>query len=296
MTYDPIDTNENDNNADGSLTIDDLTATTVAGLDTSSGTVNAQIFTDGEGGLIAGGYSDIPVAFENLVAWYPFDSATYGGNNADDVTAREVYYGDSTAYDGTVNGATYQSSGGVTDINAGANSGAFDFAGDPDEIDVAVSPGDLDGFSEITAMAWTNVDDFQQGANGQNSILGKYFDDSDRSYFLRWEDDDLRALVATNSSNANNDATASNVGTENTWIHCAFTWSGSTNIITVYVNGQSQATGTSNGSTVRQNTQDFYIGDYGEGGSFDGTIDDVRIYDTALSQAQINQIYLNTEP
>jgi len=265
----------------------DITGATIDGTDVQEITVDGQTVFSAE---------TLPVAYSNLIAWYPFDSAEYGGANADDVTAIIGGSGDDTAYDGTVFGATYQSSGGVTDINAGVNSGTFDFTGDPDKIEVSVSPGDLDGFSGITAIAWTNVDNFQQGANARNSILGKYYDGSDRSYFLRWENDDLRALVATDSSNANNDATASNVGTENTWIHCAFTWSGSTNTITVYVNGQSQATGNSNGSTVRQNNQAFYIGNYGDAGSFDGTIDDVRVYDTALSQAQINQIYQNTKP
>lgn len=66
-----------------------------------------------------------PVAYSNLVAWYPFDSSFYGGSDADDVTAlfNPNQSGDSTAYDGTVNGATYQPTGGVTDINIGVNSG-----------------------------------------------------------------------------------------------------------------------------------------------------------------------------
>jgi len=172
MTYDPIDTNENDNNADGKLTIDDLTATTVAGLDTSSGTGNEQIFTDGEGGLVAPGYvSELPVAYSNLVAWYPFDSARYTGSNADDVTGIIGGSGDDTAFDGTVNGATYQSSGGVTDINAGTNSGAYDFDGTNDALDVQFSSNESQPIT-IAAVAECTV---SSGRNGLSDGVANNF-------------------------------------------------------------------------------------------------------------------------
>jgi len=66
----------------------------------------------------------LPVAASDLVAWYPFRSGT-----GEDLTAGDSRFGDTTDYSAVVNGATFQASGGVTDIETGANSGAFDFDG-----------------------------------------------------------------------------------------------------------------------------------------------------------------------
>src|SRR6056297_2864362 len=89
----------------------DITGATIDGTDVQEITVDGDV-------VFSAGPSNLPVAYSNLIAWYPFDSATYGGSNADDVTAIIGGSGDDTAYDGTVNGGSYQSSGGVTDINA----------------------------------------------------------------------------------------------------------------------------------------------------------------------------------
>jgi len=262
----------------------DITGATIDGTDVQEITV--------DGDVVFSAAPTLPVAYSNLVAWWPFDSAEYGGSNEDDVTAIIGGSGDNTAYDGTINGVTYQSSAGVTDLNAGTTSGAFDFPGNNNYIEVANSGG-LDGFAEITCTAWTFVENV-----GGNAIGGKYYDGSNRSWWFRYVNNDLNVLLATDTQNANNQATATNVGSANAWVHCAFTWSGSSNTITIYVDGQQEGTGTSSGNTVRENTADFYIGKQGPNSSlgFDGIMDDVRIYNTALTQTQIDQIYQNTEP
>jgi hypothetical protein len=295
MTYDPIDTNENDNNADGSLTIDDLTATTVAGLDTSSGTGNEQIFTDGKGGLTARGYenvsvSQLPVAYSNLVAWYPFDSDTYGGLNAHDVTATLGGSGDDTAYDGTVNGVTYQSSGGVTDINAGVNSGEFDFDGTNDFIEIPPTTGfDL---NNVTMSFWTNFEPAPRGTNYRFIFRGSLGQSSSNSSFefTYRETDGMKMLIGDGSTNVN--TTTLNVST-NSDEHVAGTYDGST--IKVYINGNLE-TSISTSITPEQDGDRLLIGTGENDRYLDGTMDDVRIYNTALSATQINQIYLNTEP
>jgi len=269
----------------------DITGATIDGQDVQEITVDGQtVFTAGP---------TLPVAYTDLVAWWPFDSAEYGGSNADDVTAIIGGSGDDTAFDGTIGGGvSYQSSGGVIDINAEQNSGAFDFGGsDPDEIEISNSP-QLDGFSDITIMAWTNVDDFNNSGAGRNFIVSKYFDGSNRSYRFIWQSDQLNCLLATDQQNANNQITTSSLGILNKWQHVAMTWSASTNTITAYVDGQAEGTATSTGNTVRQNNSDVYIGNYGDLNSdgFDGKIDDVRIYNATLTQPQIDDIYTNTDP
>jgi hypothetical protein len=286
MTYDPIDTNETDTDADGNLTIDDLTATTVAGLDTSSGTGNEQIFTDGEGGLIAGGYSGIPVAFQNLIAWYPFDSATYGGNNADDVTGGEAYYGDSTAYDGTVNGATYESSGGGTDINAGANSGYYDFDGLDDNIVFGTIPT-VENKSELTLMCWVkhfNKAEFELlfGTNPNFDDTMGLFDSQNGLLQCRVETETIRARAVGNDL------------PNGTWQHIAMTYTSST--LQVYQDAVKTASASGPSSTPSSN-QIFKAGGPSapaEENFPECELDDCRVYDVALSQSQIQTIVNNT--
>jgi hypothetical protein len=289
MTYDPIDTNETDNNADGKLTIDDLTATTVAGLDTSSGTGNEQIFTDGEGGLLASGYPlGLPVAFQNLIAWYPFDSATYGGNNADDVTGGEAYYGDSTAFDGTVNGATYQSSGGVTDISAGANSGSFD-VGPNEHIDLGPIPsiGDNNAFS---ICFWFKSNNTSQGS--------KYFVSnwSSGGFFFTFRGFDIIVRAFSGGTSTSDVSIPFDFDGQTTFTHAVLTVIEGVEA-NLYIDGTFVA-GDSLGGSFHSLDDDVYLGrkDDSSTEDTDYDMDDVRFYNKELSDSEINRIYLNTEP
>jgi hypothetical protein len=296
MTYDPIDTNETDNNADGKLTIDDLTATVVAGLDTSSGTENVQIFTDGEGGLTARGYenvsvSQLPVAYSNLIAWYPFDADTYEGFNAHDVTATLGGSGDDTAFDGTVNGATYQSNGGVTDINAGPNSGAFDFDGSNDFI--STSSSDNLSPTPITVMGWINADSTSSNEGG----FGKWNrsgSTGDASYLIRTDvGTDTYEINIQNEDGSS--IAGGGVGTlnANTWDHLAFSHDGSS--LRRYFNGSFEFETTENYNIGSSNIP-LRFGLHDVNGFLDGQLDDIRIYNTILSDSEINDIYNSTEP
>jgi hypothetical protein len=76
-----------------------------------------------------------------------------------------------------------------------------------------------------------------------------------------------------------------------TWYMVTFTWDGTTNII--YVNGVAT---TPTSATAHQNVASttVFIGAYGTGAgneNFNGYIDDVRIYNRALSAADVAQLY-----
>jgi hypothetical protein len=253
----------------------DITGATIDGTDVQ------EITVDGDT-VFSAGPSNLPVAYSNLIAWYPFDSAEYGGSNADDVTAIIGGSGDDTAYDGTVNGATYQSSGGVTDINAGANAGAFDFDGSNDDITLS---GPTNNFNEITLMGWV----FGRG------VLITYFSsaESNDAQFV-FDGDFQAALRGTGGSNG--EAGKFVTFPSNTFVHAACTYDGSQ--VEVYKNGVLEDT--NSGSIGQLDPADWRIGSDdvggGEGNFHDGLIDDVRIYDTALSSSEINQIYQNTKP
>jgi len=82
----------------------------------------------------------------------------------------------------------------------------------------------------------------------------------------------------------------------NEWIHLAGTYDG--NAVKLYVNGQLDAEDTSGDLGLLQDTNDLCIGNRSDGNdrAFIGTIDDVRVYDYALSAAEVAYLVTGTTP
>jgi len=269
----------------------DITGATIDGTDVQEITVDGQtVFT-------AAPQINLPVAYSNLVAWYPFDSATYGGSNTDDVTAILGGSGDDTAFNLTLQGALTQSSGGVTDISAGANSGELDHSS---SADYAESPLIIPDLGDFTVSLWIDLPSINQDDNVLfSSRPGAFPSDvpfmaigTDRlnpnSFGGRYNFDGL--------NNPRPDIQISdNSFTNTSYFHFAMTVDDSATDLKCYINGN-QITGTpgdirgfgQNGVT-RTNA-----GTKSEAATAD--IDDLRIYNTNLSQSQINQIFQNTQP
>jgi len=254
----------------------DITGATIDGQDVQEITVDGQtVFTAGP---------TLPVAYSNLVAWYPFDSAEYGGSNADDVTAILAGSGDNTAYDGTVSGATYQSSGGVTDINAGANSGAYDFGQDH-----FIQTGYDQAKDAFTYTAWFNPDVV---ASGYSPILGNFEGSSTNWTRISIYDNEAAFTVDVAGNLVIVSGPTLSAGE---WYHIAGVRD-SNGDMTLYVDGSSVATGSNLSNTI-PHTNNERIGLRADGSTveqFDGTIEDVRIYDKALSSSEVSQIVSNT--
>lgn len=87
---------------------------------------------------------------------------------------------------------------------------------------------------------------------------------------------------ATNSSNT--------TLSTNTWYHAGFTYSSSTNKVTYYLNGQPDGTDTSFSGTINTDDSSVKIG-YGGSTYFTGNIDEIRIYNRALSPTEIKDLY-----
>jgi len=247
----------------------DITGATIDGTDVQEITVDGQTVFTAE---------KIPVAFGNLILWYPFDSTEYGGANADDVTSIIGGSGDDTAYDGTVNGATYQSSAGVTDINAGANSGAFEFDSSSDNISFSGVPNQ----SEYSFCFWHKPSSTNTGRN-------RIFGDTEPG---------IHAHPGVNSARFTFDSFGSQLSTSTTittgtYYHLVVTFDVSTGDGEMFKNGSSIATASGLGH-AGFNDQGIAVHSGGE--FLAGEVDDVRVYDKVLTSSEVSQIYTNTEP
>jgi hypothetical protein len=72
---------------------------------------------------------------------------------------------------------------------------------------------------------------------------------------------------------------------QNQWQHVAYVKSGTT--LTIYIDGQAIATFAGQSASLTANNGAFSIGRYGSSNYFQGRIDEVRIYNAARSQAQV---------
>jgi len=229
----------------------------------------------------------LPVAASDLVAWYPFRAGT-----GEDITAGDSRFGDATDYSAVVNGPTFKPSGGTTDIQTGANSGAFDFDGTDDTLGLGTV---ADSDQSLTVMAWVNTDN----ATKEQRIISKADDGNFTSGMLAIDIANFnpRFFVFDNSAFPN--AESFNQITANQFTHVAGRFDFPASEITVFVNGQPKGTGTADGTVAQLSSQPWRIGEdkpNTEDEHLDGTVDDARIYQAALSDSQINQIYLNTQP
>ena len=279
----------------------DITGATIDGTDVQEITVDGDVVFSAQ---------QLPVAYSNLIAWYPFDSATYGGSNADDVTAlfNPSQSGDSIAYDGAVSGPTYQSSGGATDINAGSSSGYYDFPGTNDRIEVQDEPA-LSGLNPFTVTFWAKIGIIRTTVTNNLSdirpIIIKSETPFDSTSDVEWEfvndsgffDNRITFQVSDGNSISALHINHTQLNT-NDFFHFAGTFDNGSHEF--FLDGTSIDSDTGTITSVNSTNFPIFIGKStnfaSQRGHFAGELDDIRIYNTALSQLQIQQIYNNTKP
>ena len=215
------------------------------------------------------------VSEQGLVLGMNFNSVTISG------TAGSEKIRDSSGYNnhGTNYGATHNATGG---FNGG---GALSFDGVDDYVKVPDDPS-LDITDEITIEMWINpkkiLDDTQSMFNRSGVYGGPFLFDLSRGK--------LRFVINQNW-NTNDDVTGNKTLTQDVFQHVAVTWRGDTRVANIFLNGSLEKTQTTDSSVLPTTVNNATIG-CRSSKYFNGLIDEVRIYNRALSAQEIFQLYL----
>jgi hypothetical protein len=180
---------------------------------------------------------------------------------------------------------------------------SLDFDGTDDYIDVS-DPGtdslfDFGNGETITITAWVKPD---ASITDPGTLITKGLTTGTDvyNYWAGFEATDSMAFYYSTGSGAgvHNAVTASNVIQPGVWQHVTYTYEFNSTNMTFYHNGISiPVSDPIEANTPDQDNNDLWIGadNWSGGGSvdelFDGQIDDVRIYNYALTQQQIQLIY-----
>jgi len=220
-------------------------------------------FTD-HSGKIQQGYQ-LGSLTEGLVAYYPMEKGQ-----------GEVLLDGATGNHGQINGATWNDSGQV-------GSDALSFDGTDDYVNLGQQ---IEVENVRTLSCWAKktsadtAEDIIQFDSGRISI--SYETQASDGFEINIYDGSSYGVIT------------SGVTTQNTWIHLLLTYDGST--AEFYVDGASQGT-VSTGLQTNNESDDAIGSDPTNTSlSFQGQIDDVRIYDRALSQPEIKALYNLTSP
>ncbi|MHC4623988.1 MAG: LamG domain-containing protein, partial [Planctomycetota bacterium] len=148
---------------------------------------------------------------------------------------------------------------------------------------------------EVSASAWVYYSTNQN--SGRVVVKGA---DNKETYSLEIDDDEASFHVR----DANNKLFGSTNGVwRNEWVHLGGTFDGDSNTLRCYVNGElvgkpaekTNVTFVTKGGTLSQDPCNLAIGNRPDANNreFEGTIDDVRVYDYALSASEVR--YLATD-
>jgi len=144
---------------------------------------------------------------------------------------------------------------------------------------------DLDDSMDGTALSfsiWINPD----STTGYRTIIGTN-DDTYADGVLLGIDDGLPTVyIDTSTGDYAWDFSGLSIETDK-WQHLAMTWNN--DIVTVYLNGESEEWDVT--GTGIEGSNGLAIGDVGNMATFDGEIDEVRIYNKTLSAAEVQNLY-----
>jgi len=175
---------------------------------------------------------------------------------------------------------------GPTWTAAGMFNGALDFDGVDDRVTVPTSP-DLEVSGAITLAAWVNPDTlYRKTARILSKSDGTASNRSD--YYLMATASTIEFAFFDGSLITTTSTVTLNPGQ---WVHIAGTYDGST--ARLYLNGVEVAS-TAHSGSIRVSPKSLHLGSWGGSDAkrtWDGRLDDLRVYSQALSAAEIFSLY-----
>ncbi|MFD0863447.1 LamG-like jellyroll fold domain-containing protein [Sungkyunkwania multivorans] len=157
---------------------------------------------------------------------------------------------------------------------------AIDFDGIDDHV---ITPAFLGGRSEVTVMGWLKMD---SGFNSTGVVAGE------EMFYIYIRNNGTPRLHVETTGGTNADIQASSgAANKNEWVHVTATFDASANEARLYVNGELEATLATSG-VLSSGTDDFTIGrrSDGSGSYYEGAIDEVRVFSSALNDKQIQRL------
>ncbi len=196
-----------------------------------------------------------------------------------------------TAYDsaGTNNGTLYGDAARVS----GVQGSGVKFSGNG-YINVPSSSSLNITGNAITISAWFKPSSSSWSVNGNDPIICKWMG-SDGAYFLGYAPDMLNGvIIGTDTGSVVRAYGPVPVDNVNQWYHIVGIYNGSTQI--VYLNSVA-GTPVANSGNIHFSSQNLLISGYPDGThQLNGTVDDIRIYNRALSADEVAQLYAVPEP
>ena len=188
----------------------------------------------------------------------------------------------STSTDSSGNGNNGTLTNMTTTANAikGKLGQALNFVSASNQYVIAPDSSSLDITTNITISAWIKPDVL---GGGYKTIVSKRDLSNTTNYQLY-----LNTTAGALSFYSGTENISSYIPPRNQWTFVSATVSGTT--LTFYVNGVSVQSGTISGS-VTPNNGSLYIGSNNIPEAFSGSIDDVRVYNRALSPSEMLKLY-----
>ncbi|MEO8209716.1 MAG: LamG-like jellyroll fold domain-containing protein, partial [bacterium] len=159
---------------------------------------------------------------------------------------------------------------------------AGSFAGTSSSYVAVPSSTSLDITGSFTLEAWIRPDDINIPATP--IIVGK---GASPRYDLRLSSTVAPGRVAVRTNGVTKLSSKTSV-TNGNWTHVAATFNSVTDVFSIYINGSLDTTATIAGAEPTANSDSLLIGK-GSNNPFDGQLDEVRVWNTALTATQVNQ-------
>ncbi|MEY2407543.1 MAG: large repetitive protein [Verrucomicrobiota bacterium] len=158
---------------------------------------------------------------------------------------------------------------------------AFDFDGDNDVVSIPNSPSLTISGDQVTIDGW-----IYPLANTKAEYFGKVRSGLN-PYFLIFDDNNVRGLIRAGGNNVN--LSTGYVPPLNAWTHLALTYDGTN--MTVYANGAVVGVTAAQGNIDDDNATFSIGGVVGDSFFFRGRIDEVEVFNRALTPAEVRGIY-----